>query len=588
MNPAKIEKLLSIAEAANTAGHGKKQAIYQAGAKELGVSMATLQRDLKSVTVRDKRKRRSDAGKSSLSLDEAKLISAYLVESQRKNNKRLASFKTALETLRSNGVVVAARLNEGTGELEPLSEAAVSRALTAYNLHPDQLKRDTPKTQLASLHPNHVWQIDPSLCVLYYLPSKKGQCIQVMDEKKFYKNKPANISKIEKERVWRYVITDHTSGVIFIHYVLGAESGKNLVDAFVSATQKRHPSDPFCGIPKMVMVDPGSANTGAVFKNLCYSLNVKLQVNTPHTPWAKGQVEKANDIVECHFEHRLKAMANPPTSVDELNAVGAQWMRWFNSTQVMSRTKKTRYATWLQISQKQLILAPSDQLMRELSYHAPEHRKVTSFLEVSYRGKTYSVADIPGVTIGEKILITRNPWRDEDAQVIYTNADGIEVMQVVKPQQHNEFGFSETAAVIGEEYKAHADTQLDKNRKEIERIAMSASTQEEAEANRKKQHTPFGGSIDPMKPITDTQLPDYIKKRGTELDVQGPQIEQPTLHIVQVAKRLRTRMGSHWQPEHYQWLQKHYADGVTEDELDAVEQRLRRKISSPLQLVNEG
>src|SRR5690606_12990826 len=148
-----------------------------------------------------------------------------------------------------------------TGEFTPLCTESIGRALRRYGVHPDQLSQPTPKSHLRSEHPNHVWQIDPSLCVLYYLPTQAGECLQVMDEAKFYKNKPANFRRIEKERVWRYVITDHTSGVIYVQYVLGAESGRNLVDAFIGAAQKRGPADPFHGIPRAVMVDPGSANT---------------------------------------------------------------------------------------------------------------------------------------------------------------------------------------------------------------------------------------------------------------------------------------------------------------------------------------
>lgn len=221
------------------------------------MSVPTLQRKLKDVSMSKPRKKRRDAGATSVSVDELRMISAYMQESHRNQGKKLAGLEQTLEVLRSNGAVTAARVNEDTGELEPLSVSAISRALMQHGLHPKQLSQPTPKQRLASKHPNHVWQIDPSLCVLYYLPTQKGKCIQVMEEKEFYKNKPANIRKVEKERVWRYVITDHTSGWIYVHYVLGAESGQNLAEAFINAMQKRHPEDPVHGVPLMVMVDPG-------------------------------------------------------------------------------------------------------------------------------------------------------------------------------------------------------------------------------------------------------------------------------------------------------------------------------------------
>lgn len=585
MTPIIIEQLLSIAAAAKAAGHGGKAAIYADGAQRLGISVPTLHRKLKQVALRDSRKKRADAGAVELPYHEAQLISAYLMEHRRRNGKKICSIESALETLRANNEVQAAALDKATGELTLLSASTVRRALRVFNLHPDQLLRPTPKTKLASLHPNHVWEIDPSLCVMYYMPSKRGEYLQVMDADKFYKNKPQNFRKIERERVWRYVITDHTSGVIFLHYVLGAESGKNLLEAFIRATQKLHPSDPFHGIPKMVMVDPGSANTSAVFKNLCYALGIKLQVNEPGKPWAKGQVEKSNDIVECHFEHRLKTMPAPPQCVEELNEHAEKWMRFFNATRVHSRTGKPRYAVWMMIAPDQLVIAPPADTMREVAIAAPVERVVSPFLEVDYRGKSYSVADIPNIIIGEKIRITRNPWRDDCAQVIYTNNDGVEVMQIVEPTEKNQYGFDVGSPIIGESYKAKADTELDKNRKAIERIAMDAETDEEAAQKRKQKAVPFGGRIDSMAPINNTPLPDYMPKRGTELELNGPVIEQPVITVVQMAKRLRARIGSAWRPDYFAWLQQHYADGVTEDELADVEARLLRKANTSLKAV---
>lgn len=72
-----------------------------------------------------------------------------------------------------------------------LSASTVERALRMYRLHPEQILRPAPVTELRSLHPNHVWQIDASLCVLYYLRAGtvKGNGLQVLDADKFYKNK---------------------------------------------------------------------------------------------------------------------------------------------------------------------------------------------------------------------------------------------------------------------------------------------------------------------------------------------------------------------------------------------------------------
>lgn len=585
MNTVLIEALIAVARAAEAAPHGKKQAIYQEAAAYYGMSPATLHRKIKEVTVpMTSRKSRSDKGKVSLPFEEAKIISAYLQESQRANGKRLSSIEDAVDVLRANGSIKAERIDELTGEVTQLSLSAIGRALTHYRLHPDQLALPTPKSQLASLHPNHVWQIDPSLCVLYYLREQKG--LQVMEEKEFYKNKPNNIAKVENERIWRYVITDHASGWIYVHYVLGAESGKNLVEAFIAATQKRHPEDPVHGIPKLIMVDPGSANTGAVFRNLTNALGITLQVNQPGQPWAKGQVEKANDIVEKGFEHRLGFMQTPLTTLAEINETAWRWMRWFNSTKVHTRTNATRYAVWARISAEQLIIAPSVQVMRELSFSAAERRKVSVMLTIQHNGNTYSVNDIPNVEVNEWLTITRNPWREDNSIQVMREVDGQQVIHVIEPQIKNSLGFAEGSAVIGENFKAQPESAIDKNRKDVELLAMDVTNADDAAAARKRRKVPFAGSIDPMKNIDNTQLPEFLPKRGTASDIESPIVQLPVLTVVQLASRIASQIGDEWKgKEHLTWLKQRYPEGGTEADIEGIIKQLRTVNAQPLRAV---
>jgi hypothetical protein len=56
----------------------------------------------------------------------------------------------------------------------------------------------------------------------------------------------------------------------------------------------------------MLMMDPGSANTAHSIRNLLRSLKCELIVNKPRNARAKGSVENAQNIVETHFESRLR------------------------------------------------------------------------------------------------------------------------------------------------------------------------------------------------------------------------------------------------------------------------------------------
>ncbi len=575
MSPALIERLLGVARAASHAGHGGKGAVYTAACAELGMSLPQLHRKLKEVTVRPKRKKRQDAGSTTLTREEAMVISGILMESARKNGKRLFSIGRAVEEARANNLIRAEAIDTASGEVRRLSDSTIGRALYGYGLHPDQLLQPAPAIALASLHPNHVWQIDASLCVLYYLNTTpvtvKKTGLQVMDQAVFYKNKPGNVAKIDQQRVWRYVVTDHASGWIYVEYVFGGETGENLCAIFINAMQQRHQEDPVHGVPVMVMLDPGSANTGAVFKNLCHALGVKVQINKPGNPRAKGQVEQAQNLVEREFESGLKFVA--VNNLDELNAMAARWMRYFNGTAIHSRHGMTRFNAWLTIKPEQLIKAPSVEVCREVAVSAPVERTVTVQLTVPFNSKQFDVSGVPDVRVGEKLLITRNPWTPDAAQVVLIGDDGHERLLAIPQIRQDKLGFRIDAPKIGEEYKRHADTPAQHDQKAIEQLVTGTHSSEEAEAARKAKALPFGGSFDPFKVMNETSLPTFLPRAGQQHELASRTVAETALSHFDAARQLKPRceaLGLCWSATQVQWLQQHYPEGVLPSQLEAV------------------
>ncbi|WP_044273322.1 DDE-type integrase/transposase/recombinase [Pseudomonas fluorescens] len=584
MNPVQTQQLAQIAQRAANAPHGQRTAIYKAGAAELGVSLQTLQRKLKEVAVGKPRKRRSDAGNSALPLDEARMISAVLLESIRANNKQLSTIERAVERLRSNNLILAGRVDEASGEFRPLTNGAISRALRTYKLHPEQLLHDAPAVSLASKHPNHVWQVDASISTQFYLADDGAR---VMLKAEFYDGKPGNLKKIERQRLWRYVITDHTSGTLYVEYVLGAESAENLCNVLINAMQKRSESDPFHGVPWMLMTDPGAAMTSGIFRNLCRAMSIELIINQVGNARAKGQVEQAHNIVEREFESALKFQA--ATSLEQINSWAGQWMRYFNATSIHTRTRRSRYGVWQMIKQDELRLAPSVEICRELAVSTPEQRKVSNLLRVSFRGDQFDVSSVPEVMVGDKLLITRNCWRDKDsAIVVMIGADGREHYHVVDRIGMDQFGFAQTSATIGDQYKRHAETPAQTSRKLLEQLATGTTSEADAQAARKAKTLPFGGLIDPHKHVTDTVLPAYLPSRGTSLNVNVPTVEHALLSHVEAAKLLRPRLTNLWSAETFSWLQQQYPEGIAQEQLDTIEAELKRPIEvmrKPLSLV---
>lgn len=588
LNPVTVTRLVQLRQAVADAPHGTRASLYQAACADLGVSLPTLHRHLSKVTVKTPRKTRSDAGEVSLGRKEAALISALLMSSHRKTGKRLMSIGQAVEILRANGEVRAESLDTATGELRPLSDSAIARSLRAYSLHPDQLNRATPSVELKSLHPNHVWQIDASLCVLYYLNARTAaeSGLQVMERERFYKNKPANLKRIEADRVWSYETTDHNSGAIALNYVMGAESGTNLADSFMAAIQKRE-GDPLHGVPFILMMDMGSANTSGLFANLARRLQVKLIAHAPGNARATGQVEKARDLIETSFESGLRL--RPVADLAELNAQAQRWARWFNGNKVHSRHGKTRFDQWLTITAEQLRIAPPLEVCRELLNHTPELRKVSQTLTVSFKGAEYDVRQVPGVMVGEKLHVAINPYQADSAVVVETAADGSELLHAAPLVARNADGFRDDANVIGEDWGRPADTQLDTNRKEVERLIYGAETDEQAEAARKSKAVPFGGRIDPGKVIDRAPERTWLDKRGGDLVVNATTASTPVpvklLSHFEAARAL-VELGVAMSPELIGTLKGLHADGVPEDQMQALAARLT--VRSGLRVVSGG
>lgn len=569
LTPALVEALLDVQRRALAAGHGGKEAIYAAACQHLGLSRATLMRRLKEVTVKPQRKRRSDAGSTSLSLADAQRLSAQMMQGYRLNDKGIQSLRLSLEQLRAENPMFACVIDADTGEVCQLSESACARALRGYALHPDQLRQPDPVQQLASDHPNDVWQIDASISTLFYVPEGG---VDAMDKAIYYKNKPENFEKIKRQRLTRYVLTDHCSGAIFVHYVAGGESTVNMAESFLLAIQPR-PEQQMHGVPFHLMMDPGSAGTGGAFGNLLRRLQVTPVVNEVGNARAKGQVENAHNLVETNFESGFKFTHVP--SIDWINERAQMWMRYYNSVRVHRRHGLTRWAKWMEITQQQLRLVDAD-LARQLLTHAPETPKVDRNICVRFDGRVWDLGSVPGVLVGEKVQITFNPFDRAVALVVQHDADGHELLIPVPEAVEGEHGFNAGAARIGREFKAPADTRAVANRKLVERIAMGTETDEAAAAARKAKALPFGGKHDPYA-HHEQALPAIamLPRRGTELQAgtRVAQAEPELLTHFEAAKALAAK-GVAMTPELVGSLKGLHPEGVPVAELDALAARL--------------
>ena len=577
-NLAEIDYLRQIAAELTEAGHGKRGPIIKRACEYLTVSNAELYRRLAKVGFTSGRKTRSDKGNTIVSLEAAELVGGMVINAASKTGKKRMSIKLALEVA------------QDSGKAPGVSAATISRIMKQNMCHPAQLAMPTAHTRQRSLHPNHVWQIDASVCVVFYLNHKAG--LHVMDEREFYKNKPANLKKIEKDRVIRYVLTDHTSGSIYHEYFWRSENVENLTNFFFSCIQKRSLKEPMHGVPFILYVDKGTANTSGMFKNLMTRLDVEFIAHATNNSRAKGSVEQANNLIETNFESLLSFRS--VDSIEELNAFANEWRIMFNETKTHSRTKRTRNQVWNMIRPEQLRIAPAIELCRELVTTTPITRTVKGDLTVQhtvkgYDEKFYSVKHIPDIFVGAKVDVVVNPYRAPDIDVLTTNEHGEQVIYTCVPDQLDIFGQLHDAPVIGQEIQSMPNSKIDESRNRIMKQAFNANTQAEVDKALKKRIPAYQGQIDVTAHITKHDVPEYLPRAGQQMEIQKQKNQLPPLNYIQAAKQIKGLVGDAWTAEHMGMLKKEYSDGnVPQEDIPHWVERIQGGRNKPkLKVVGE-
>jgi len=574
-----VDYFKQLAQQLNDADHGDRGRIIEAATGFLGMSRDAVYRRLKKIGWQSGRKLRTDRGDSQLSDDEARSVATIMVESTRANGKRLLSVGDALEIAKGNGLIQS-----------PVSGTTALRIMRSKGFHPDQIARPTPHQNLRSMHPNHTWQFDVSVCVLYYLDTGG---MAVMDQNRFYKNKPDNVKKVEKFRVLRYLATDHYSGTLYVHYYrTSGENQETLFDFFMAAFAKSdHEQDPFHGVPLQLIWDAGSANQSHLIKNLLDRLTVKHWAHLPGNPRAKGQVENGHNIVERKFEGRLSLMRI--TSMEHLNECAQLWMRHFNGTAKHSRHGHTRYALWQTVRPEQLRICPPRIVCEQLLRTKPVERQVRGNLVIHYTVKgfsagIYSVAHIPNVRVGESLNVCVNPYSAPNLFVIDTDEHGNEVHYECKPIARDQAGFMVDAPVIGERFKAPRDTDTDKHRKRMAKDAYDADTELQVDKARKNREPAFGGRIDPFGYLPEQTPAHYMPRKGSALDVPDPvAIESSTRTVTECARYLKSLLGN-VDVNFYDLVMANYPSGATDEQIKDLAKSMSEPQPTGFRVVNGG
>lgn len=586
MNATEWETFITLRDELQRAAHGDKGAVVRRAAAAIGCSVPTLYRKLEQAGLDTGRKRRSDAGSSDMRERDLRLVSGMLFHSRRDNDKKALTVEDALDIGSASGALSAT-----------LSPGRVGQLLRERGMHPDQLAQQRPATQLRSLHPNHVWQIDASTCVLYYM---RNGALASMDRDEFYRNKPQNFAKVANELCTRYAVSDHASGAFKLRYFLGGESAQNLVDFWLYAVSKQAAS-PMHGVPFMVMLDPGAANKGHLFSNLAKRMQVRVIINQVGNARAKGQVEKTHHLIERHYEGRFRFMPAGELTLDNINELGEVFCAAFCAQRVHRRLGTPRYSAWMRIAPEQLRVPGPLEVLRELVTTEPVQRRVSNTMTLSYSVKgqgarEYDVSRVPGAQVGGKLTVVANSYRWPAIDVRVIDADtGEETWQMVEPLQKTDFGFAESAAQFGETPRTARNTDVDDARNRITQEAYRTGdglpSIDEAKRARKQHAQAYAGVVDAMADLRATPVPAYLGRRGTALELGATRtVVARLLSPVEACKRLKDELGDDYRPAFFGWVSAKFPDGVREDQLDAIAAQFARgdDAQPPLRAVGGG
>jgi hypothetical protein len=497
------------------------------------------------------RKVRSDKGETMATEAELRLIIGYAYTHNRATGKAIVSIESAVERLKANAQINA-----------ELTVATVRRQLNLRGWTHKKMKTDTPVQALRSEFSNQVHQIDPSVALIY----KFGKDASFnWDKSKHYKNKPDEMREaLKRNLIWRYVLTDHTSGLVRVRYIEApGESWTNYIEALTHFWRDPvDPKMPFFGVPRYLIADRVGAMATSEIKSLMDGLDVELLI--AQHPRAKGQVENSNNLVECMFESSLRGIA--VENIAQLNALAANWERWFNATKLHTRHGKTRTEAWLKFAQeKHLRHLPDSSVLKLMIESRGVTRKVDPEKSISFNTQTYRLRHLGDINIGDTLEVRPAPYAPGDVFVTVEKLNGEKQRYQVSPISKNEMGFAEDAALIGSEHRQKApETPRDELKKEALKAAYNKEKLEDAE-KAKAKNAPLYPSLEPFAHIKTADVPAYMPRRGNEI-VKAPELPRltPMQSLISLSNRLERALTAAEGEE----VRGKYPHGCTEKEIE--------------------
>lgn len=578
LDPEITAYLRTLAQRLDAAQRGEATGLVAAAAAFLGWSASTVYRQLKCAVGWSPlnasgaaRKPRADKGSTSVCPHALTLLGATQREAVRENGKQTLHTPAARGMLEQNGYA----FGVSNGQLNSLMRAR------RLDVPAQQVAR--PVQALRAPYPNHTHEVDPSLCLVYYLRGKQ----YIIRDDQLYKNKLDKLADV-KFKCWRYVLYDRASGTLIPWYVEAAGETQHNLFEFLLFAWGQQPGRLFHGVPKFLLWDKGSANQAAAVKNALVALGVTDLTHQAGNARAKGGVECGNNLVETQFEARLRF--EPVHDVAALNAAAFAWANAYNANLMPGQDTRlrrpglavptARYDLWQLISASagELRVLPAPEVCRAMMAAKAEDRKVKPDLSITFRHPqadrtaVYMLRGLPGINVGDTVRARALVYGRCAVQVQVPRYDGALLTYQVEPEYaYDAFGQELAAAEIGLEYKSTAKTDAEHVASAMDAMAYPGLNVDEVTAARQKRVTPFEGKLVSHGYLQNVALPTYLQRAGTPIATPAhltPQVE--LLDATAAMLRLVHDIGRHLTAEEHAFLSARYADGVPVDQVAAL------------------
>lgn len=520
-------------------------------AQQTGQPVARVYRHLREAGHGSGRRRRSDAGRTRAPEAELEALAALQVAAVRQSGQATLHLPVARQIMRAEGRT-----------LGDLSEAQLARLLRERGIDLRTQRRGRQSHGEIRSRPNELHLVDPSRALVWYLPGGRRPQRALATTHEPYKNKPMDEGAKRKLGLWRYVMTDHASGCIRVrYYQIAGENPTTLWDFLCHCWA----AGVWHGVPEWLWWDKGSQH--AAIGAALAALGVRVRAHAPGNSRAKGSVEKAQHLVETHFEARLALQ--PMRSVEELNERVEVWAANYNGNTIPELDTRllrgggraVRLELWQRIGPERLRELPGDG--RDLARWQPVTRKVAGNLTISFRHPRrraqgrYRVAQVPGVRVGQQVTV--QPLLDDAGAVLVRSTyQGEEYESRLLPREVDEYGFPVDAAAPGE-FKAPARTEVERAGERLRELA----------GPRRPGEAAFGGQFRAVDAVAGDGKVIPLPRRGREIELPARAAAAAPLPLQEAARRVMDRLGEAWDPGLLDELVRRWPRGAPAAELDA-------------------